>query len=102
MNILISNLSTDLKNDDLRNLFIPLGEVSSAEIAIDAFTDRSRGFGYVEMPNEEEAQKAIASLNNTELNGLLLSVEQASPKQVHKGSYRVGNGAVNIYRFKKK
>jgi RNA recognition motif-containing protein len=101
MNILISNLHTDVKDNDLRNLFTPHGEVTSAEIAMDAFTDRSRGFGYVEMPNEEEAQKAIAALNQSEVNGLNISVQQAKPKEVHKGSYKVGNGAINVYRFKK-
>jgi RNA recognition motif-containing protein len=101
MNIQISNLHTDLKDEDLRNLFTLYGEVTSAEIAMDAFTDRPRGFGFVEMPNEEEAQKAITALNQLEVKGLIVSVLQANPPKVHKGSYKVGNGTINVYRFKK-
>ena len=102
MNIHISNFSTDLKNEDLKNLFIPHGEVTSAEIVMDAFTDRSRGFGYVEMPNAEEAQKAIAGLNKTDVGGFTISVEEAKPKEVRRGSYKVGSGVVLAYQFKKK
>jgi len=101
MNIYISNLSTQWKDSDLKNLFTPYGEVASAEISIDSFTERSRGFGYVEMPNEDEAQKAIQALNETEVSGQKITVQQAEPKDVRKGSYKVGNGAVNMYRFKK-
>lgn len=101
MNILISNLGTQLKGDDLMKLFAPFGEVEKAEVAIDAFTDRSRGFGYVEMPSEEQARAAIAALHQTELEGSVISVEETAPKEVRKGSYKVGNGAVNIYRFRK-
>jgi RNA recognition motif-containing protein len=101
MNIVISNLDTQLQGDDLRNLFTPYGEVETAEIAIDAFTDQSRGFGYVEMPQEEQARAAIAALHQKELSGRVINVQQAEPKEVRKGSYKVGNGAVNIYRFKK-
>lgn len=101
MNIYISNLDSQLKDEDLKNLFSSYGEVGSAEIAKDVFTDQSRGFGYVEMPNEEEAQKAITGINKSEVKGLTVSVQQAEPKVVHKGSYKVGSGAVNVYRFKK-
>jgi RNA recognition motif-containing protein len=101
MNILISNLGAQVKGDDLRKLFTPFGEVETAEVAIDAFTDRSRGFGYVEMPSEEQARAAIASLHKTELEGNVITVEETAPKEVRKGSYKVGNGAVNIYRFRK-
>ncbi len=101
MNIYIANLDTQWKDSDLKNLFVPHGQVDSAEISIDSFTDLSRGFGYVEMPNEEEAQKAITALNESEVNGKKITVQQAEPKDVRKGSYKVGNGAVNMYRFKK-
>jgi RNA recognition motif-containing protein len=101
MNIYITQLDTQWKDMDLKNLFAPYGEVASAEISIDSFTDKSRGFGYVEMPNDEEAQKAIKALNETEVNGQKISVQQAEPKDVRKGSYKVGNGAVNMYRFRK-
>lgn len=101
MNIFISNLDTRLTNEDLKSLFAAHGEVSSAAVAIDAFTDRSRGFGYVEMPLEDQARAAIAALHQTELSGQVISVQEATPKEEHKGSYKVGNGAVNVYRFKK-
>ena|SRR5215217_8838288 len=101
MNIYVANLSTELKNEDLKNLFAPHGEVVSAEIAIDGFTDQSRGFGYVEMPDEEEARAAIAALNQKEVNGVALKVQEAEPRETRKGSYKVGNGGINPYRFKK-
>jgi RNA recognition motif-containing protein len=101
MNIYISNLDTQWKDSDLKNLFAPYGEVVSAEISIDSFTEKSRGFGYVEMPNEDQAEKAIKALNDSEVSGQKITVQQAEPKDVRKGSYKVGNGAVNMYRFKK-
>jgi len=53
------------------------------------------------MPNDDEAQKAIKALNDSEVSGQKIAVQQAEPKDVRKGSYKVGNGAVNMYRFKK-
>ena len=60
MNIYVGNLSWGLKDQDLANLFAPFGEVTSAKIVTDKFTQRSKGFGFVEMANDEEAQAAIA------------------------------------------
>ncbi|HVK98046.1 MAG TPA: hypothetical protein VM368_09515 [Flavisolibacter sp.] len=101
MNIQISNLDTELKNEDLKQLFAAHGEVASAEVAIDAFTDQSRGFGYVQMPEEQEGRAAITALNKTEVKGRIVSVQEAEQKEERKGSYKVGNGAVNVYRFRK-
>jgi RNA recognition motif-containing protein len=101
MNIKVSNLSTQMNNEELRNLFTSFGQVQSAEIAMDAFTDRSRGFGYVEMENDDQAKSAISSLNNKEFNGTVLSVEQTEPKVIRRGSYKVGNGAIQAYKFRK-
>lgn len=101
MNIRITNLDTQLRDNDLRTLFSAYGEVESAEVAIDAFTDLSRGFGFVEMPQEEQARAAIAALQGTELSGRVITVQEAEPREVRKGSYKVGNGAVNAYRFKR-
>lgn len=101
MNIYISNFDVRLKNDDLKSLFTPYGEVQSAEIAIDGFTELSRGFGHVEMPDEEQAQTAIAALNQKSIDGRVVTVRQAEPKEDHRGSYKVGSGAVKAYRFKK-
>ena len=85
----------------LKELFANYGEVKSAEVSMDAFTERSRGFGFVEMPNEAEAQNAIVSLNNTNQHNRVISVKAVNPKENHKGSYKVGNGSVWTYRFKK-
>lgn len=101
MNIQISNLQTDLKDTDLKKIFTSYGEVTQAEVAMDGFTGWSRGFGHVEIPNEEEALKAIDGLNQSELSGLIISVKQTKPKEVHKGSYKGGNGSINVHRFKK-
>lgn len=80
MNIYISNLSWNTKNDSLENLFSQYGEVSSARIITDRETGRSRGFGFVEMPNDNEGQSAIDALNNTELEGKTITVNVARPK----------------------
>jgi RNA recognition motif-containing protein len=101
MNIYVTNLNAELGNEELKALFAPHGEVESAEVMMDVFTDLSRGFGYVEMPHQEEAMKAIVQLNQTEVKGRVISVHEAPPKESHKGSYKVGSGAVNVYRFKK-
>jgi len=81
MNIYVGNLSWGLKDQDLANLFAPFGEVTSAKIVTDKFTQRSKGFGFVEMANDEEAQAAIAQLNGTEVEGRSLVVNESRPKQ---------------------
>jgi len=101
MNIYISRFDLQWKNTDLENLFTPYGNVSSAAVSIDSFTDKSRGFGYVEMPDEEQAKKAIAALDKATVGGCELSVQEAEPKELKRGSYKVGGGTINPYRFKK-
>lgn len=81
MNIYVGNLSWSLKDQDLSNLFAQFGEVSSAKIVTDKFTQRSKGFGFVEMPNDEEAQAAIAQLNGSEVGGRNLVVNESRPKE---------------------
>lgn len=81
MNIYVGNLSWSLKDQDLANLFAPFGEVASAKIVTDKFTQRSKGFGFVEMSNDEEAQAAIAQLNNSEVEGRNLVVNESRPKE---------------------
>jgi len=81
MNIYVGNLSWGLKDQDLSNLFAPFGEVTSAKIVTDKFTQRSKGFGFVEMANDAEAQAAIAQLNGTEIEGRGLVVNESRPKQ---------------------
>ena len=86
MNIYVGNLSWSLKDQDLANLFSPFGEVTSAKIVTDKFTPRSKGFGFVEMANDAEAQTAIDSLNNTEVEGRNLVVNESRPKTEGGGS----------------
>ncbi len=81
MNIYVGNLSWGLKDQDLANLFTPFGEVASAKIVMDKFTQRSKGFGFVEMPNDEQAQAAIAQLNGSDVEGRNLVVNESRPKE---------------------
>ena len=80
MNIYVGNLSWNLKDQDLSNLFASHGEVVSAKIVTDKFTNRSKGFGFVEMPNDEQAQAAIAAMNGTEVDGRNIVVNESRPK----------------------
>jgi len=80
MNIYISNLSFKVEDSDLRQLFEEYGEVSSAKVITDNFTGRSRGFGFVEMPDNEAAQKAIDELNQAEYDGKVIVVNEARPR----------------------
>src|SRR5215212_12163791 len=85
MNIYVGNLSWGLKDQDLANMFTPYGEVASAKIVMDKFTQRSKGFGFVEMPNDEQAQAAIAQLNGSEVEGRNLVVNESRPKEEGSG-----------------
>ncbi|HTM91694.1 MAG TPA: RNA-binding protein [Flavisolibacter sp.] len=85
MNIYVGNLSWGLKDQDLANLFTPFGEVASAKIVMDKFTQRSKGFGFVEMPNDEQAQAAISQLNGSEIEGRNLVVNESRPKEEGSG-----------------
>ena len=100
MNIYIENLDRGIDNERLKEIFSFYGEVKSADVVKDAFTGVSRGFGYVEM-DDEAARNAVNGLNQTLLNELKLTVKEAAPKTERKGSYKVGSGAVNLYRFRK-
>lgn len=80
MNIYVGNLSWNLKDQDLSNLFAAHGEVASAKIVTDKFTNRSKGFGFVEMPNDDQAQAAIAALNGSEVDGRNIVVNESRPK----------------------
>ncbi len=101
MNIYISNLESNIKDQDLKDLFQPFGEVASAHIQTDVFTGVSRGFGYVEMTEEAGALKAIDELNQSTVRGLTVSVSPFVPKPSRKGSYKVGNGSMKTYKFRK-
>ena len=80
MNIYVGNLSWNLKDQDLSNLFASHGEVISAKIVNDKFTNRSKGFGFVEMANDDQAQAAITALNGSEVDGRNIVVNESRPK----------------------
>lgn len=101
MNIYISNLRSAIGNEELKQLFAVYGDVKSAEISLDLFTGQSRGFGYVEMEDDEAAKNAIASLHKTQIQELTISVEEAPVRKELKGSYKVGNPTVQGYKFRK-
>ncbi len=79
MNIFVGNINYRLTNETLKEIFVPYGEVTSARIVIDKVTGRSKGFGFVEMPDQEEALKAIAALHETEVMGRKLIASEAKP-----------------------
>ena len=94
MNIYVSNLSFNVQDEDLRGFFTPYGEVSSAKIINDNFTGKSRGFGFVEMPDTAAAQKAIAELDNGAVDGRNIKVVEARPREDRpdRGSSRGDSG----------
>jgi RNA recognition motif-containing protein len=79
MNIYVGNLNYNLSEDELEKVFTPYGEITSVKIIRDKYTDQSKGFGFVEMTNDADAQKAIDELNGTEVKGRELRVNQARP-----------------------
>lgn len=81
MNIYVSNLSFDVQDEDLKDFFTPYGEVTSAKVITDKFTGKSRGFGFVEMPDSTAASKAIAELDNGTVEGRTVRVMVAKPKE---------------------
>ena len=81
MNIYISNLSYGVADSDLKQLFEEFGEVSSAKVITDRYTGRSKGFGFVEMPDNEASLKAIAELNQAEYDGKVIAVAEARPRE---------------------
>jgi|SRR5574344_44224 RNA recognition motif-containing protein len=81
MNIYVAHLSWDTTGDSLQNLFSQFGEVTSARIITDRESGRSRGFGFVDMTNDEEGQKAIDALNETEFEGRTINVSVARPRE---------------------
>ena len=81
MNIYVGNLSYGMTEDELREAFSEYGDVSSVKILSDRETGRSRGFGFVEMPNQSEGEAAVAQLNGKELGGRTLRVNEARPRE---------------------
>ncbi len=81
MNIFVAKLDYNTSSDDLRDAFEAYGDVDSAKVVMDRETGRSKGFGFVEMPNDDEAQNAIDGLNESELDGRTIVVKKATPKE---------------------
>ncbi|MES9818829.1 MAG: RNA-binding protein [Candidatus Thiodiazotropha sp.] len=81
MNIYVGNLPWSVKDDELRQLFTEFGDVSSANVIMDKFSGRSRGFGFVEMPDSSAAENAIKALNEKEVGGRNLRVNEAMPRE---------------------
>lgn len=98
MNIYVSNLSFNVQDEDLKEFFAEYGEVTSAKVITDKFTGKSRGFGFVEMSDDEAAKKAVAELDQATVEGRSIRVMEAKPKEEKPartgggGGFRGGNG----------
>ena len=88
MNIYVSNLSFSVQDEDLKAFFADYGEVSSAKVIMDKLTNRSRGFGFVEMADEAAAQKAIQELDGGMVDGRAIKVSEARPKEERSNNKR--------------
>lgn len=88
----VGNLSFNVSDNELRDLFGPFGGVDSAQVITDRDTGRSKGFGFVEMSSSGEAEAAIAALDGKEHDGRALKVNEARPKENLSGGYGVGGG----------
>jgi RNA recognition motif-containing protein len=91
MNIYVGNLPRAVNENDLRETFQAFGEVSTAAIIKDKFSGESRGFGFIEMPNKDEAEKAISMLNGKDLKGRTATVNEAKPRTDSSRSGGFGN-----------
>ena len=99
MNIFVAKLNYGTTSDSLKELFETIGEVSSAKVIIDKFTGKSKGFGFVEMDDSEEGERAISTLNDREFEGNVIVVKQAKPREDNRsggggrsGGYGGGGG----------
>ncbi len=101
MNIFVGSLPFKLQEADLREIFEEHGEVSSAKIITDKFSGRSKGFGFVEMPNDTEAQSAIDELNGAEVDGRAIVVNKAEQRKEspRRDNYRSGGYQGNNRRY---
>ncbi len=88
MKLYVGNLSFDTSESDLRSAFETHGTVDSVAVVADKYTGRSRGFGFVEMNNAEEAKAAMSELNEKELDGRKLNVNEARPREDNRGGGR--------------
>lgn len=92
MNIFVGNLSKEVTDDDLQSLFAEYGTVRSVKVIKDMFSGESKGFGFVEMPGQAEAQKAMSELNTKELKGKKITVNEARPRNDNRRGGGGGRG----------
>jgi RNA recognition motif-containing protein len=90
MNIYVGNLLFDVTEDELKELFAPFGQVTEVRLIMDKFSGKSKGFGFIEMPSKEEAEKAIEALNGKDMKGRPMTVNEAKPKTDRGGGGRRG------------
>jgi cold-inducible RNA-binding protein len=90
--IYVGNFSFSMTESELRSLFEPYGSIEGVSVATDRDTGRSRGFGFVSMPNDDEAEKAMAGLNGKDSGGRALTVNEAKPQTPRSGSRDGGRG----------
>jgi RNA recognition motif-containing protein len=95
MNIYVSNLSFNVQDEDLREFFTPFGEVSSAKVIMDRISNQSRGFGFIEMPDEAASRKAIAELDGATVENRTIKVTEARPKEQRSDRSNNGGGYNN-------
>src|SRR2546426_12796891 len=91
-NLFVGNMSFQTTEGELRALFEPFGQITRVHVAMDRETGRARGFAFVEMPNDEEAAKAIAAVNGKEVGGRNLKGNESRPKTERRGPPRDGGG----------
>lgn len=97
MNIFVAKLDYGTSEDTVKDLFSQFGEVESVKIIMDKFTGRSKGYGFVEMPNDDEGTAAIDSLNDSEVDGRNIVVKKAQPREDRGGGGRRGGGGGGGY-----
>ncbi|MEQ9265856.1 MAG: RNA-binding protein [Balneolaceae bacterium] len=101
MNIYVGNLSYDVSDDNLREVFEAYGQVSSAKVITDKYSGRSKGFGFVEMDNDAEGNAAIEQLDGAEIDGRSIKVNEARPREERprRDNFRGGNGGGGGRRY---
>jgi RNA recognition motif-containing protein len=92
MNIFVAKLNYDTRESDLQDAFAQYGAIDSVKVIMDKFTGRSKGFGFVEMPDDEAGQNAINGLNDTEMDGRTIVVKKAEPRESRDNSRGGGGG----------
>lgn len=97
-NLFVAGLSYDTSNDSLKDHFAQIGVVTSAQVIIDKYTQRSKGFGFVEMATEEEAAQAMEKLNNSTLDNRNIVVKEARPREENRSGYSRGGYSGNGHK----